>query len=314
MLATQPASSTMNWKVYFNIHREQSSTYQAFATDMKKNYVGYALLYSSVVVTSLPLGTVAVVYNLCLSILFRVASVKIAATLVESGKWKEMTELFPFNHYTRNVILGVAASFCAAPLFYGLQLGLNDLEDKLGTNYKRHQDIHRLLELVNNPGMRDLTSTLTTLLLPFFEECVFRGHLENWFTPSKKELGIVDKISKSFSSGPEEELSNSVFKDKIMPALKTSFVFGLIHTSPTQKWTNIPAFFNYTALSLVCSTLKNLTGDLWAPYIIHIVYFKDALNLHFGPEETASLAKYLTMKYKDFFVAFAKEVAKVKDL
>lgn len=283
--------------------------------DLKKNWMNYTVLYGSIAVTSVPLGTVAIVYNLCVGILFRVAAVKIGDALVKSGKLQEMKDLFPFNNYTKSVVLAVGASFCAAPLFYGIQLGLADLEGGLGVSFNKRQDVHRLLEMVSNSYMKDFLCTLTTMLIPFFEEYMFRGHLENWFRPDeKKEMTFLSiPLGRGNNAVVEDDSVQtrtiSFFKRSVLPALKTSLVYGLIHTTPSQKYSNIASVSYYSALSMVCSVLRHATGGLWAPYILHSIYFKDALKLSFGSEDTQNLARYLSLKYSDFFEQMAKNMS-----
>lgn len=269
------------------------------------------LLVYTIVWVSQPLGSAVLIYNLCVGLITWIASKNIAASLAESGKWKEMREFFPFNSFTASIIVGVGASFCAAPLFYGLQVGLASLEDRVGVPFDKQQDIHRLLGMVKNPQMQNFFCVLTTVLIPFFEQYLFRGNLENYFTPKEREINWLESFKQQAENLTGVDLGSSradaesigVMKKRIIPALKTSLVYGLFHTSPSQRWSNIPTASYYTLLSLVCSTLRSIMGgQLWAPYILHTLYFQDAISVQFGQEATKTFAKFLTMEYKDYFV------------
>jgi membrane protease YdiL (CAAX protease family) len=54
--------------------------------------------------------------------------------------------------------------------------------------------------------------------------------------------------------------------------ITTSMLFGVLHGSWSQGWSNIPKIVAYSLVGSTCGLLKVMTGKLWAPVAAHVVY------------------------------------------
>ncbi len=123
---------------------------------------------------------------------------------------------------------------------------------------KEQQNISFLVK--DNSLASIVMSIYIAIGVPIIEEIIFRGFLHNYFEITTKESS-QNKVSSN--NGAINRL------EKIKTILKTSLIFGLMHFSPLNGWTNISIITITTFIGIITSILKEKTNDLWASVSFH---------------------------------------------
>jgi membrane protease YdiL (CAAX protease family) len=113
---------------------------------------------------------------------------------------------------------------------------------------------------VNASGFAGIFWSISAIVMPLLEEVIFRGHL-------------LDHALSKGNSQPQQGENTSFGKcfRTMKAVITTSVIFGLIHGSWSQGWSNVGTIVITSLMGSVCGLLKVTTGNLWAPVAAHAI-------------------------------------------
>lgn len=189
---------------------------------------------------------------------------KVYVELLDSGKYKTISQQFPSHNMKRNGMIGVVSYYFPTYCIYpSLKYTLEAIEKKADVSFFPEPNI----QSQSFSFVLDMIAPYITVIAPFIEEVLFRGHIQEYLTPKKGRWDeLLDTIG--WSEKEKATFTNRV-KKEIGPILKTSLVFGMAHMNPFAKWCSLPQMIYTTILGIILSLLKLYTGDLWAPLVLH---------------------------------------------
>lgn len=150
------------------------------------------------------------------------------------------------NSYFYDVLMGVFTWFISFPVI----VALNALCEWINSNIFKFEEVDQVaVRFLKTSSTSFTTLVITTIMIiitaPFIEEFLFRGCIQNWL---RKRLGTMQAI------------------------LITSFIFAMMHFSPSQKLSNIPLLISLFTFSLYLGFLYEKTRSLLAPIILHMTF------------------------------------------
>jgi membrane protease YdiL (CAAX protease family) len=192
---------------------------------------------------------------------------------------------FTVNRLGRGLALGALGILIVIPLIICSGMVLELIYRAI--HYK-HPDAHELLAVMKqaeNPLVRGALVFGASLAAPFFEEYLFRGHIQTFL------VGVFTMRRKPVSALPVEGGLSPVLDDDASPGLDaerrdapkvwiaialTSVLFAIIH----PLWT-APLIF---VLAMCLGYAYQRTGNLWVPIVIHALFnaFNTIYYLYFS--------------------------------
>lgn len=193
---------------------------------------------------------------------------------------------FPFSNAIQHISLGLVVGVLARYLLPPLILKIIKMMQGMGFALQDKQSI--AIAMQSSGILARFTNLIGCTFIPYMEEVVFRGILMNKMLESHKP-------EKMIAFGPVR-----INLSKLETLIKTSFIFGLLHATFAQSWTNIPIIAGANLMGGMLGSLRLMTGNLWAPTVAHML--NNTLvtaNLVYGikmPSLTTSLTEMLKDK------------------
>ena len=150
------------------------------------------------------------------------------------------------SSYFYDILLGIFTWFISFPVV----VALNSLVEWINSNLFKFEEVDQVaVRFLKTSSTSAATLVITIIMIiitaPFIEEFLFRGCLQNWL---RQKLGTTQAI------------------------LLTSFIFAMMHFSPSQKLSNIPLLVSLFTFSLYLGFLYEKTRSLLAPIILHMTF------------------------------------------
>lgn len=170
----------------------------------------------------------------------------IAYFIIPSSVRKQLWAQTPTPRY-RQIGLGIASWI----MIYPCVLAINQLVSMIVFYFFEHPEAEQLLveqmrKIVSWPVLFSSLSLIIFTLVPWSEELLFRGLLQNWL----------------------KKLLNSATYSVVI----TSVIFSCVHLSLSMGWSNIELLLTLFPLSCMLGYLYERQRSLWAPIALHGTY------------------------------------------
>ena len=185
-------------------------------------------------------------------------------------------------HLRRAISAGVVGSFIVIPLVWGASLLLEWVYNAVRFQHPEEHELLKAMGESNGWGPKAALIFGAVVIAPFFEECLFRGHLQTvmraLFTRLVARPASLPPLPPSLLDAPSESSAVSVLPYEmpgqpprhppVWPAwaaiVLTASLFALVH----PLW-SAPVIF---VLALGLGYAYERTGSLWTPMVIHCVF------------------------------------------
>jgi membrane protease YdiL (CAAX protease family) len=180
----------------------------------------------------------------------------------------------------RGLGAGLVGSIIAVPLIFLLAVATQLLWQALRYDHPREHDLLRFMGESASGAVRAVLIASAVLLAPFFEELLFRGHLQTLVTHALARLGGREDLARGFEvvvpgaggevaplpTPPAETTARGVpsAATRWASVFLTSIVFAAVHPA----WTIPPIF----VLSLCLGYAYERTGSLWTVMTMHALF------------------------------------------
>jgi membrane protease YdiL (CAAX protease family) len=150
------------------------------------------------------------------------------------------------SSYFYDILMGIFTWFISFPVV----VALNSLCEWINSTFFKFEEVDQVaVHFLKTSSSSTITLVITTMMIiitaPFIEEFLFRGCIQNFL---RKRLGTFQAI------------------------VLTSFIFAMMHFSPSQKLSNIPLLISLFTFSLYLGFLYEKTRSLLAPIILHMTF------------------------------------------
>lgn len=150
----------------------------------------------------------------------------------------------------RGLLIGIGAALAVLPLTFLSAMLSERIWDLIRLQHPNAHEMLRILRETNEQRMRILILTSAILVAPFFEELLFRGHVQT----------VLAQLFRARARrGREAPL------DRWLAIFITSGLFALVHGA---LWMMPPIF----VLSLCLGYVYERTGNLWSAIVLHLLF------------------------------------------
>jgi hypothetical protein len=158
--------------------------------------------------------------------------------------WSRLNK--PTNVWYKDFLFGASTIILAYPFVIAIEVVTSLVLSYLGINIQHDQvAVKQVRGVLGEFPLLILLSTCICIFVPFVEELLFRGFLQQW-------------LKKFFS------LSTSIFF--------TSMMFASIHYSSDQGISNVPLIISLFILSCFLGFVREYRGSVWASMGLHSLF------------------------------------------
>ncbi len=158
----------------------------------------------------------------------------------------------------KSIALGILATLAISPIINYLTEKSFELMQQWGFDFSSAQEAVQIL-LALEPGVLKVAFIGYVIFLgPLIEEYLFRG--------------LLYPLMQEWIGDPDSYLS------KALCVLGNGLLFGAMHLSPFQGWTNLPVFLATFLLGCLFAALREYTGNITASTTSHILHNAAAIN------------------------------------